>query len=163
MLPLLLPGLDEDGGPFRAHDLDDVADLLGAIGPAAAAALPRLREHAVGLGWTAVHYAAALWAVGGEGEAPAVLDVLLPAWEANVRTDRVVLPCLERMGPAVAPAARSAVPLLRAWPARPGRGGLFSRIDRDEELRRVCRAVLAGLGEDTAPDASGTPAAWRAA
>ncbi|MFE1322385.1 HEAT repeat domain-containing protein [Kitasatospora phosalacinea] len=157
VLALLLPGLDEGGGPFRAHDLDKVVDQLGEIGPAAAAALPRLREHAVGRGWTAVHCAAALGAVGGEDEAAAVLDVLLPAWEANVHTARVVVPCLERMGPA----ARPAVPLLRAWLALPGRGGMFSRIDRDEELQRTCRAVLAGLGADPAPDASATPGTWR--
>ncbi|GGR00907.1 hypothetical protein [Kitasatospora griseola] len=32
VLPLLPPGLDGDGGPFRAGDIDGVASLLGAIG-----------------------------------------------------------------------------------------------------------------------------------
>ncbi|MFC8720429.1 hypothetical protein ACFUEL_23805, partial [Kitasatospora sp. NPDC057198] len=164
LLPLLLSGPDEDGGPFRFHDLGGVAELLGAIGPAAAAALPGLREHAVGRGWTSVHCAAALWAVGGVDEAAAVLDVLLPAWEANLYTARVVVPCLERMGPAARPAA----PLLRAWLARPGRGGAFGGLEQDEELCRAGRAVLAALGEpESEPESEPQsepgpgPAAWR--
>ncbi|QKW17647.1 hypothetical protein HUT16_09795 [Kitasatospora sp. NA04385] len=106
-----------------------------------------------------MHCAAALQAVGGAAEAPAVLDVLLPAWAENVHTARVAVPCLERMGPAAAPA----VPLLRAWLARPDRGGAFSRSDRDEELRHTARATLAGLGADPAsdaPDAADAPAGW---
>ncbi|MEV7123174.1 HEAT repeat domain-containing protein [Kitasatospora griseola] len=144
VLPLLLPGLDGDGGPFRAGDIDDVAGLLGAIGPAAAAALPRLRERAAGRGWPGVHCAAALWDVGGEHEAETVLDVLLPAWEDNPCTGRVVVPCLERMGLAARPAA----PALQAQLALPGRGeNLLTTIEGDEELQRACRAVLARLGE----------------
>ncbi|MFG2696905.1 HEAT repeat domain-containing protein [Kitasatospora sp. NPDC048407] len=151
VLPLLLPGLDDDGGPFRAIDIDDVADLLGAIGPAAAAALPRLRERATGTDWHGVHCAAALWDIGGESEAQAVLNVLLPAWENNAYTGRVVVPCLERMGPAARPAASA----LQAQLALPGRGeGLFTTIEEDENLQRACRAALARLDQ---PDAQQDP------
>lgn len=42
--------------------------------------------------------AAALWQIGGEAEAPAVLDVLLQAMAQNPATANHVVACLERMG-----------------------------------------------------------------
>ncbi|MFE6865032.1 HEAT repeat domain-containing protein [Kitasatospora sp. NPDC057692] len=139
VLPVVLPLLD-DGAPFR---VSEAAEVLAAIGPAAAAALPRLREL---LGhdqdWVRVHCAAALWAVGGGPEAAAVLGALLPAWQENPYTARVVVPCLDRMGPAAAPA----VPLLRAHLERPGQAAGSGGLEEDEKLRSRCRTLLTRLG-----------------
>ncbi|MER7703721.1 hypothetical protein ABTX81_12575 [Kitasatospora sp. NPDC097605] len=134
-----LPRLDA-GSRFR---VTEVADVLGEIGPAAAAALPRLRELLDDTyDWVRVHAAAALWAIGGEPGAPAVLGVLLPAWEQNPATGRRVVPCLDRMGPAAAPA----VPLLRARLELPGRADMWAGIEEDEKQQADCRALLARLG-----------------
>jgi HEAT repeat protein len=135
----LARGLLEDGITFR---ITAAADVLGEIGPAAADALPRLRELlGYGYEWVRVHCAAALWEIGGQAEAPAVLDTLLQAWEQNSATANHVVACLDRMGPAAAPA----VPRLRAELARPQRDGWFGSIGDDEELQRRCRAIIAGL------------------
>ncbi|MET8700924.1 HEAT repeat domain-containing protein [Kitasatospora sp. NPDC004723] len=139
VLPPALALLD-DGISFR---VDGATDVLGAIGPAAAAALPRLRElldHTYE--WVRVQGAAALWEIGGEPEAPAVLGALLPAWERNPYTARRVVPCLERMGPAATPAA----PLLRAHLELTERVDGSGSIEEDEKLLAACRAALARLG-----------------
>ncbi|MFJ9445383.1 HEAT repeat domain-containing protein [Kitasatospora sp. NPDC101235] len=141
ILPPLLELLDTDS-PFG---LFTVVDLLGGIGPAAAAALPRLRELLTnGYDWVRVHCAAALWDIGGAPETAAVLDALLPAWENNSATGGHVAACLERMGAAAAPA----VPLLRAQLELPQRGGRFGSIEEDEKLQRRCRTLLARLDPD---------------
>ncbi|GLY02366.1 hypothetical protein [Actinoplanes sp. NBRC 101535] len=119
--------------------LREAADVLGRIGPPAAAALPRLRELLTAdYDWNRVHAAAAVWDVAGEPEAPAVLDVLLHAWRNNSATGNHVAACLKRMGAAAAPA----VPQIRAELARPERGGRFGSISNDETLVRDLTAVL---------------------
>jgi hypothetical protein len=93
--------------------------VLGQIGPPAAAALPRLRKLlADNYEWNRVHAAAAIWDIGGESEAPVVLDTLLQAWQKNPATGNHVAACLKRMGSAAVPA----LPQIRAELARPERG-----------------------------------------
>lgn len=119
--------------------LRDAADVLGQIGPPAAAALPRLRELlADNYEWNRVHAAAAIWDVGGEPETPVVLDTLLQAWRENSATGNHVVACLKRMGAAAAPA----LPQIRAELARPERGGRFGSADNDEELLRQLAEML---------------------
>ncbi|MGW4568266.1 hypothetical protein ACWEN3_39880 [Streptomyces sp. NPDC004561] len=97
-----------------------------------------------------MHCAAALWEIGGEAEAPAVLDALLQAMARNPATANHVVACLDRMGPLAAPA----LPLLREQLALPRRGGRFKSVDHDEELQRVVRTLIARLE----PPAPGAPA-----
>ncbi|MFM9632838.1 HEAT repeat domain-containing protein [Streptomyces galilaeus] len=147
VLPLLLHLLD-DRITFR---ISDAAGLLGEIGPPASIALPRLRNLLTHeYEWVRVHCAAALWEVGGEAEAPAVLNAQLQAMAKNSATANHVVACLDRMGPLAAPA----LPLLREQLAQPRRGGRFQSIDHDEELQRVCRTLIARLD----PPAPGAPA-----
>jgi hypothetical protein len=118
------------------------AEILGRIGPPASAALPLLRElMADSYEWARVHCAAAVWEIGGDAEAPAVLDTLLQAWAQNPATANHVVACLDRMGPAAAPA----LPQLRSQLALPRRGGRFATIASDEELQRVSRAIIGRL------------------
>ncbi|MFJ5741044.1 HEAT repeat domain-containing protein [Streptomyces microflavus] len=87
------------------HEHDEATVVLGRIGPAAAPALPRLRKMlTAGYEWTRVYAAAALWDIGGDAEAPAVVETLLEAWAENDATSNHVLACLGRMGPAAGPA-----------------------------------------------------------
>ncbi|MFD5015384.1 HEAT repeat domain-containing protein [Streptomyces chartreusis] len=142
VMPLLLNLLD-DPITFR---ISDAADLLGEIGPPASVALPRLRallRH--DYEWVRVPCAAALWEIGGEAEASAVLDTLLEAWAQNPATANHVVACLDRMGPLAAPA----LPLLRERLAQPGRGDRFQSIAHDEELQRASRTVIARLDPPT--------------
>ncbi|MEV7523545.1 HEAT repeat domain-containing protein [Streptomyces sp. NPDC091371] len=135
----VLPRLNDLLDSYRAHG---AADVLGRIGPPAATALPRLRRMLTAdYEWTRVHAAAALWDIGGEAEAPLVLQTLLAAWDENEATSNHVLACLNRMGPAAAPA----LPRIRAELAWPRRSGRFQDITHDEELQRTCRAVAARL------------------
>ncbi|MEU1601216.1 HEAT repeat domain-containing protein [Streptomyces sp. NPDC005708] len=151
VMPLLL-GLLDDHITFR---ISDAADLLGEIGPPASVALPRLRDLLThDYEWVRVHCAAALWEIGGEAEAPAVLDALLQAMAQNSATANHVVACLDRMGPLAAPA----LPLLREQLALPRRGGRFQSVDHDEELQRVGRTLSARLD----PPAPGAPAPRRA-
>ncbi|WP_329537766.1 HEAT repeat domain-containing protein (plasmid) [Streptomyces sp. NBC_01450] len=95
-MPLLLDLLD-DRITFR---ISDAADLLGEIGPPASVALPRLRGLLThDYEWVRVHCAAALWEIGGQAEAPAVVDALLQAMAKNSATANHVVACLDRMGP----------------------------------------------------------------
>ncbi|WP_406430103.1 HEAT repeat domain-containing protein [Streptomyces sp. NBC_00631] len=138
VMPLLL-GLLDDRITFR---IDDAADLLGEIGPPASAALPRLRNLLThDYEWVRVHCAVALWEIGGEAEAPSVLNALLQSMAKNPATANHVVGCLDRMGPLAAPA----LPLLREQLALPRRGGRFQSIDHDEALQRVGRTVIARL------------------
>ncbi|MER6631079.1 HEAT repeat domain-containing protein [Streptomyces sp. NPDC000987] len=147
VMPLLLVLLD-DPITFR---INDAADLLGEIGPPAAAALPRLRNLLThDYEWVRVHSAAALWKIGGQAEAPAVLDALLQAMAQNSATADHVVACLDRMGSLAAPA----LPLLREQLAQPRRGGRFQSIEHDEALQRVGRTLVTRLD----PPAPGAPA-----
>ncbi|MGW1563965.1 HEAT repeat domain-containing protein [Streptomyces sp. NPDC002144] len=138
VMPLLLELLD-DPITFR---ISEAADVLAEIGPPASAALPRLRRHLKhGYEWVRVPCAAALWEIGGQAEAPAALDVLLQAVANNPATANAVVACLDRMGALAAPA----VPLLRAQLALAKRGDGFQTLERDEELQRVARALIARL------------------
>ncbi|MFE3676101.1 HEAT repeat domain-containing protein [Streptomyces griseus] len=120
------------------HEHDEAAAVLGRIGSAAAPALPHLRKMlTAGYEWTRVHAAAALWDIGGEAEAPAVVETLLTAWAENDATSNRVLACLNRMGSAARPAlpqVRNELTLLR-------RSGRFHSISNDEELQAACRAI----------------------
>ncbi|QHA01987.1 HEAT repeat domain-containing protein [Streptomyces broussonetiae] len=148
VMPLLLDLLD-DRIIFRIRD---AADLLGEIGPPASDALPRLRHLLThDYEWVRVHCAAALWEIGGEAEAPAVLDTLLQAMAQNPATANHVVACLDRIGPLAAPA----LPLLREQLALNRRGGRFGSVDHDEELQRLGRTLIARLD----PPALGAPVA----
>ncbi|MFF4316878.1 HEAT repeat domain-containing protein [Streptomyces sp. NPDC001507] len=147
VMPLLLDLLD-DRITFR---ISDAADLLGEIGPPASAALPLLRDLLThDYEWVRVHCAAALWEIGGQAEAPAVLNALLQAMAKNPATANHVVACLERMGPLAAPA----LPLLREQLALPRRGGRFQSIEHDEELQRIGHTLITRLD----PPAPGTAA-----
>ncbi|MFB7382467.1 HEAT repeat domain-containing protein [Kitasatospora purpeofusca] len=122
------------------HHRRDAAEALGRIGPPAAATLPTLRQmlHA-DYDWTRLQAAAAIHAIAGPTETEALLPVLLEAWEKNEATTGYVLECLQRMGPAAAPA----LPRIRAELARPRRtGGFFGGIDEDEALQHTARIVI---------------------
>jgi hypothetical protein len=137
-MPLLL-GLLDDDITFRIWE---AADALGEIGPPAAAALPGLRKHLThGYEWVRVHCAAAIWEIAGEAETSAVLETLLQAWAQNGATANHVLACLNRMGPA----ARPALPQLRAELCLPRRGGRFASIANDEELQRLAGDLVRRL------------------
>lgn len=121
----------------------DAADVLGQIGPPAAAALPRLRERlSDSYDWNRVHVAAAIWDIGGGPEASVVLDTLLRAWQNNSATGNHVVACLMRMGSAAAPA----LPQIRAELGRPERGGRFGSVADDEQLLRDLVEVLDRAG-----------------
>ncbi|MEV1005596.1 hypothetical protein [Nonomuraea sp. NPDC050202] len=79
--------------------------------------------------------------IGGEAEMRVVLETLLQAWEQNPATANRVVACLDRMGPAAAPA----LPRLRSELIRPRRGGRFASIGNDEELQRISRAIVERL------------------
>ncbi|WP_257137774.1 HEAT repeat domain-containing protein [Streptomyces sp. b84] len=122
------------------HENDEAAAVLGRIGQAAAPALPRLRKMmAAGYEWTRVYAVTALWDIGGDAEAPAVVGTLLTAWAENDATSNHVLACLSRMGPA----ARPALPRVREELTLLRRSGRFRSVPHDEELQSACRSITA--------------------
>ncbi|MFB7851657.1 HEAT repeat domain-containing protein [Streptomyces sp. NPDC056053] len=142
------------------HRNFDAIDLVGRIGPPAAAVLPRLRRilneqieqnarneqndsAVLNDSWTLVHVASALWDAGGDDEADTVVPALLNAWRDNDSTACDVVACLNRMGPA----ARPALHRIEAAMAQPRRGEQpWGRgVTRDLEFQRTCRAVLTRL------------------
>ncbi|MGI5238831.1 hypothetical protein [Dactylosporangium sp. CA-139066] len=144
VMPLALALLD-------TYALRDAADVLGQIGPPATAALPRLRDLLTdGYEWNRVHAATAIWDIGGEPEAPVVLDTLLQAWQHNSATGNHVAAGLKRMGSAAIPA----LPQIRAELTRPDRGGRSGGVDNDEELMRELADVLLSI-EVSGPTAPG--------
>ncbi|MFE6888205.1 HEAT repeat domain-containing protein [Streptomyces sp. NPDC057694] len=124
------------------HEHSTAADVLGRIGPPAAMALPRLRSMLTdGYEWTRIHAASALWDIGGEAGAPAVVETLLGAWEKNDATSNYVVACLHRMGSAAA----TALPKILAELALSRRSGHFGSAADDEELQTTCRAIVTHL------------------
>ncbi|MER7173646.1 Lsr2 family DNA-binding protein [Streptomyces mesophilus] len=120
----------------------EAADALGRIGAAAAPALTQLRPLLeAGYDWTRVHAAAAIWDIAGEPEAEAVLHTLLTAWDGNDATAPFVLSCLDRMGPAAAPARAR----IEAALELPRRSVTFHGVAADEKLQDACHRVLVGL------------------
>ncbi|MEU8125234.1 HEAT repeat domain-containing protein [Spirillospora sp. NPDC049024] len=137
MQPLLK--LLDDSTPFR---ISAAADVLAEIGPPAQEALPRLRDLLThSYEWVRVPCASALWEIGGDAEAPAVLDTLLQAWEQNPATANHVVASLDRMGPA----ARPALPQLRSELLHARRRGRYDSIDNDEELQEITRTLIERL------------------
>ncbi|WP_037884267.1 MULTISPECIES: hypothetical protein [unclassified Streptomyces] len=135
----------------------DAVDLAGRIGPPATAVLPRLRQilndqlaqnalneqngsAVLNDSWTLVHVASALWDIGGDEEAHAVVPALLAAWQDNDSTARHAVACLDRMGPAAHPA----LPQVHSALAQPRRGGdpWGWNIAVDLEIQRTCRSII---------------------
>ncbi|MFJ8163670.1 HEAT repeat domain-containing protein [Streptomyces sp. NPDC096136] len=120
------------------YRLREAAEVLALVGPPAGAAAPRLREMlTASYDWTRIHAAAALWEIGGEAGAGALVPVLLAAWAGNGATSNHVLACLSRMGPAAAPA----LPRIEEELALPRRTGRFGSIAHDEEVQHLCRTL----------------------
>lgn len=119
---------------------EQAADVLGRIGAPAAAALPHLRQMLqAGNERTQMHAAAAIYDIGGPAEAEVVLPVLLEAWEKVDSTANHVLECLQRMGPAAAPA----LPRIHAELALARRNvGFFTSTEHDEALQRAAQTVI---------------------
>ncbi|MFC0540530.1 HEAT repeat domain-containing protein [Kutzneria chonburiensis] len=135
VVPLLYSLLHDD---HHTSKLTTAADVFAEIGPAAVAAVPRLRALlAHDYDWVRIHAASALWAITRD---QTVLDTLLQAWSQNPSTGNFVVACLDRMGPAATPA----LPDLLTQLALPQRGR-YRHIDSDEELQRVGRAVVSRL------------------
>ncbi|MEU5591621.1 HEAT repeat domain-containing protein [Streptomyces sp. NPDC020298] len=141
VLPVLLRELTHvQSGRRRPAALE-----LARLGPAGRPALPALRRMRGASGvWERVSAAAALWRIAQDPED--VLPVFRAAWAGNPHTRGTIAACLARMGPAGDPLRD----LLRAEVTGPRRhtarvGGYGSHdIQKDEELLRVCRRVLAG-------------------
>ncbi|MGN9783830.1 hypothetical protein ACTMTF_20520 [Nonomuraea sp. ZG12] len=118
------------------------ADVLAEIGPPAVAALPQLRQLLTDrYDWVRIHGAAAVWTIGGEAETSIVLDILLQAWSQNPATGDHIVAFLDRMGLAAEPA----LPQVRSELTLPRRNARFASIRRDEELQRVCHAIIGRL------------------
>ncbi len=148
IMPLAVALLDTGG-------LVSAAGALGRIGPAAAETLPRLRELLGGYSdWERVHVARAVWDIGGEPEATIVLDTLLSVWESTPSMGDEVAECLKRMGPA----ARPALPRIRAELARPERVAHGTLVARDE---RMCRRLAEVLQVEFGVPADGSDRAER--
>ncbi|MET9591451.1 PBS lyase [Streptomyces sp. NPDC006516] len=143
VLPVLTEGLRAD----RARESLAAASALGALGPLAAAAAPRLRallSHEEL--WLRVEAAIALWEVSGR--TTDVVPVLLSAWERNRHVRVRVAECLALMGPGGA--GSDATRVLRAELLSVRRhnamdGGYGSHDTyRDEKLLALCRRALPG-------------------
>jgi hypothetical protein len=137
-MPILLDLLDDS----ITFPIREAAEVLAEIGPPALAAVPRLRDRLThGYEWVRVPCAAALWKIGGEAEAPVVLDILLQALTQHPATANAVVASLDRMGALAA----TALPLLREQLAQPQRGNGFQTLENDEELQHLTRTLIARL------------------
>lgn len=130
-------------GVSASFECAEAAACLELRGPAAAAALPVLRqalEHE--LHWVRVFAARALWEI--TGEAAAVVP-LLTRELAGHPADYVILDCLGEMGPQ----ARTAVPRLQEMVKGEERvlrsGSLDEWVDEDEGLRAAAGEALARI------------------
>ncbi|MFB6525047.1 HEAT repeat domain-containing protein [Streptomyces sp. NPDC056399] len=150
----------------------DAIDLARRIGPPAAAMLPRLRQilndqveqntrneqngsAVLNDSWTLVHVASALWDIGGTSQAGIAVPALLDAWKDNDSTARHVVTTLDRMGPA----ARPALPRIKAAMAQPQRGGgtWGWGVTSDLEFQHTCRAILTRLTHLPDPEPAPAP------
>ncbi|MDJ1644400.1 PBS lyase [Streptomyces pakalii] len=146
VLPVLIEGLQSD----QVHDRRAAAVALGALGPRAAVAAPRLRgllahEEL----WLRVDAAIALWEASGRTRE--TVGALLTAWEQNRHVRVRVAECLARMGPvpegsAAAHVLRSELVSVRRHNAMDGGYGSHD-IHEDEKLLALCRQALRGTGK----------------
>jgi hypothetical protein len=100
--------------------------------------------------WTRICAAAAIWDIEGQPQqAPVVVDIVLQAWQENPATGTYVAACFKRLGPA----ARPAIPQIRAELGRPERAGWLANIDDDERLLRDLTELLNSIdaGDSAAP------------
>jgi hypothetical protein len=168
---------------LRQPPTEDVMATLGSFGPAAAAAVPVLRERLEDGGpGEAITAATALWRITAErgpllraaergrgagavrarwratGDAEAALPALTTAWAATPECRAVIARTVTEMGRAAA----GIEPLLRAELDRPLRstagrvGWSGTRIADDLELQHACLDALAAIGRP-APRAGGRP------
>ncbi|MEV6250562.1 hypothetical protein AB0M38_30890 [Streptomyces sp. NPDC051742] len=147
-------------GLLEHHRNSDALDVAGRIGPPAARVLPWLRQTLAGQveentrneqngsavlndSWTLVHAAAALWDIGGDSEADAVVQALRDAWKDNEATAPTVVACLDRMGPA----ARPALPQIQAALAQSHRYDQrwSGAVASDLGIVDTCRTILTRL------------------
>ncbi|MFJ1593292.1 PBS lyase [Kitasatospora albolonga] len=146
VLPVLIEGLGSD----QVHDRRAAATALGALGPRAAVAAPRLRGLlAHDELWLRVDAAAALREVTGRAEESA--EVLLAAWEKNRHVRVRVAECLARTGPvdpasATAQVLRAELSSVRRHNALDGGYGSHDTYE-DEKLLALCRQALRGTGK----------------
>jgi len=139
VLPRLLTLLDSD----ITHQIHTATDLLRAIGPSASAALPRLRARlADPQVWIRVPVAQALWAVGGEPEAPAAIGALIRAAASNRNAADQAVECLASMRGA----GSGSLGALRATLDGARAEGEFGWIAVEPELARTARHLLDRLG-----------------
>ncbi|WP_411080924.1 HEAT repeat domain-containing protein [Streptomyces sp. cmx-18-6] len=148
VLPVLMEGIGSD----QVHDRRAAAAALGALGPYAAVAVPRLRgllDHDEL--WLRVDAAIALREVSGRPEEP--IEVLLAAWDKNRHVRVRVAECLARMGPvdagsAAAQVLRAELSSVRRHNAMDGGYGSHDTYE-DERLLTLCRQALRGAGKGT--------------
>ncbi|MFD0567048.1 hypothetical protein ACFQ2M_37665 [Kitasatospora saccharophila] len=124
--------------------------MLGDLGPHAARCAALLRERAADPDeWTGVRAAGALWAA--TGDTGAAVPVLLSALHGLDRGQyHPVMPTAVRQLALIGPAARPAVPLLRAALAADrrlrGEDATWRGFLQDEELRAAASRALAAVG-----------------
>ncbi|MER5889998.1 HEAT repeat domain-containing protein [Streptomyces sp. NPDC001941] len=136
VIPLLIGLLD-------THQSREAADVLADIGPAAAPALPQLRELLnAGYEWTQVHAARALWAIAGDAQGPEAVRILLAAWEQNEATAHFVTACLADMGPLAAPALAR----VRTELARDSCPDAWRSVGHDEDILAQCHKIVTHAG-----------------
>ncbi|MFI1932073.1 HEAT repeat domain-containing protein [Streptomyces sp. NPDC020330] len=146
VLPVLIEGLQS----HQVHDRRAAVVALGALGPRAAVAAPRLRgllahEEL----WLRVDAAVALWEVTGRSSE--TTEALLADWERSRHVRVRVAECVARMGPvpegsAAAHVLRSELASVRRHNAMDGGYGSHD-IHEDEKLLALCRRALRGTGK----------------
>ncbi|MEU8788165.1 HEAT repeat domain-containing protein [Streptomyces sp. NPDC048643] len=142
VLPPLLRAL---ATPEPAGDSRTAVSALARMGPAARAALPRLRDLTDSADlWERTAAACAFWDIAADPTP--VLPVFRDAWRQNPYARGTITACLVRMGDAGIP-AHDLVTTELATPRRHrARSGGYGSHDvlEDETLLRDCRAVLEG-------------------
>ncbi|WP_329376077.1 HEAT repeat domain-containing protein [Streptomyces sp. NBC_01351] len=148
-LALLLPRLGEWTGR------ENVATLLGELGPAGAPYAERLREllplHE--RGWPLLRIGRALWRITGRADevVPALVRGITPFAEGG-RASRAVIETVQLLAEIGADAA-PAEPALMAFldtDDRPVRPGSWRSVPEDDELRAAAHAALLAISAPTA-------------